>query len=150
MRHRFIITASTVGALACGQPVVHANPPEPEVLVPPKPASVDVKLASERERVAGSPTAPVPLNAYSEKHGMVYKSREGDKCIVFPDDGVQRNPGQMPPPADSPCSPLMMDPIWQECAYGTIYDRGEAGCTCFVGGNPPPPEKPLSRCPVHP
>ena len=86
------------------------------------------------------------LNAWSDQGGVVYRGGPG-ACVVYPSDGRTRPPGSLPPPVDVPCPPSMTDPAWDECQGGELSTTATAGeCRCFLGGNPPPPERTV-RCP---
>lgn len=85
-------------------------------------------------------------NAHHPKHGLIYRSNAG--CFVRIDDGKTRPPGMYPPPTDVPCPPEMQSEVWKECV-GDLVMSNDAGtaCQCFLTGNPPPPARPMSRCP---
>jgi hypothetical protein len=42
----------------------------------------------------------------------------------------------------------MNDTVYDLCHHGVVYMNDDK-CGCFVMGNPPPPMRSLSRCPVH-
>lgn len=81
------------------------------------------------------------LNAFVDGGGMVYRTTTGG-CVAHPPDGEVRAPGQMPPAVPLPCPPSMSDPAWDACAGSSLSTTADpAVCSCFVGGNPPPPAR---------
>lgn len=80
---------------------------------------------------------------------VIYKDRQGG-CYVeiqVPHDKPLPPGGQSIRVEKRTCPPAMNDPAYAKCAGGTI-SRAGAECSCFIGGNPPPPQTILA-CPAQ-
>ncbi len=161
MNKRIIIVACTMACTSAATPpdveppVVQTPTPEaepssapvtppPVYRNPPSPSQLIASFTERPFRVSGATALNPKLNGKT-----IYRTGERT-CFVdgeFPDDGVQRYPGQRPPSETVPCPPEMNDEVYDLCRGGVVYHHTD-GCGCFVMGNPPPPARSLSRCPA--
>ena len=174
LRPSLVITVSL--SLGACNSTRTSNPPPPEMSHnPPMPTTTAAAGGAPSEGSAGAPlevaTAPQPYISKNppapEKDGpkvaggafkthprdarghLILKDAQGG-CFV-----------EIPVPTDKPlppggrsirvekltCPPLMSDPAYAKCVGGTIQLQ-PGGCSCFIGGNPPPPAVALT-CPAQ-
>lgn len=175
LRPSIVATVSLVALAGCQQPrdpnaaPESHNPPAPNPDPPPSaptaqivnPPPVSITSNAGDAATTPPPNKPPPqddaaelrnlkrvLNESHPKHGTIMAGPKG--CFVFGQwpDQKPRRPGEMPPTIDVACPPSMKDAAWKDCIGGTLStnDGGDV-CGCFVGGNPPPPER-RAACPA--
>lgn len=161
LRPAFVVALASLPGCAPSQPP--QPPPEPAsraaassaapapsvaptavVTNPPPPAESPTPDTSARPKARGPFTKG--KNARDPSRGWIYRSAKG--CFVRVPDGRPRQPGELPPAVDVPCPASMTGEAWRECLGDVVMsnDAGDA-CECFIGGNPPPPPAPMTRCP---
>ena len=156
----FVVTVSVLGlgggALGCEHPRVR-DQPRPEPLPTVETAAVGIEPATAITEPTASTSASPPrhadfkreLNERDENHQQIFVGGESG-CFIYskwPED-KPRAPGMMPPPIAMACPPSMTDSAWRACVSGTLSTNdGGTECSCFIGGNPPPPPR-LVTCPA--
>ncbi len=126
------------------EPTVNPPPPEPSPTTTQEWPSAE--LTDEPFPTTGDITSVIARLGRDQ----IFRTGQGEgDCVVFNTESVVQRPvGDMGPATQVTCPPELADPVFALCGVGMLQQHGDT-CGCRFIGNPPPPTRSLSRCPVQ-